>query len=206
MSSTSNHNNSTFRRGYKRSKTTTSGDFVMTECEELNMELSSNDNHNSNNNTNNDTNTDNQDVNSFLDESDDNDIDIINERELRRNNQLRCDNMNNRLLDIFGNQRIVDPIRYFLLILAWYCNTCSLGGVIRCGVKPSNRFTTRAIRDHILSQPHYKHSDDAVKRLIDAYKERVKRMLRLLFTSFIQLLCFVLCDLKLLWCIMYDIM
>ena len=59
---------------------------------------------------------------------------------------------------------------YLIAVLAWYCNTCKAGGVIRCGLKPSQRFCTRAIKEHIESDIHYNNSPEPIQRLLDEYK------------------------------------
>ena len=84
--------------------------------------------------------------------------------------------MNMRLDQIIDNTRMWDCVNYLLKVLAWFCSSCKSGGVIRCGLKPSQRFTTRAIREHIESDTHYKHAPEAIKALLDVCKAKKKRM------------------------------
>ena len=176
MASLRDNNDNTMRRAYKRSRITRIGGFVDTETEEFNEELTHRNNLNMFmfNNDNTDNKQDDHDVAVFLEQSEDDDDPV-----LLQNNQYKIDNMQKRLIDIFMNHRITDCIEYIIAVLAWYCDTCRLAGVIKCALNPSYRFQTRAIRDHILSSVHYKHSSEPVKRLIDEYKKRIKRMLLL---------------------------
>ena len=75
------------------------------------------------------------------------------------------------------NHRITDYIEYVIAVLAWHYDTCRSAGVIRCVLDPSYMLQPHAIRDHMLSSVHSKHSSEPVKSMIDDYQQRIKHML-----------------------------
>ena len=176
MASLTDQQRESLRRSYKRRRTTISQDFISTETEEMTVE--SDRNHNSNVLA---LDQD-HDVNRFINDSDDDDLDLDHERDLDderdliRNNEYKIERLHNRLMAIFLIRRIIDCIVYLTRIFAWYCQSCRAGGVIRCGSKPSQRMTTRGIVEHIESKIHRKHAPEPIKRLLDDYKRRKQRM------------------------------
>ena len=173
MALSTDDNHESTRRSYRRRRTTIAGDFISTETEEVSEELS----HNHNSNAVIALNQD-EDVKLFVEESDDNDLDLDNERDLILNNEYKIERLDERLMAIFLIRRIIQCIVYMVRIFAWYCSTCREGGVIRCGSKPSQRMTTRAIVEHIESKLHRKHAPEPIKILLDEYKRRKQRMSR----------------------------
>ena len=194
MASATDSNFDTTRRNYKRQRTTITGDSIATEIEEMSMEHSYNHNMDISiaNNTDNDDNKVSVDIALFLNESPDDDDDVVAVAAVRRNNEMKMDRLTKRLIDIFVIQRIIDVINYVVTSFTWYCDSCRQAGVLGCGIKPSSRMTTRAIKEHIESDIHYKHSPQAIQKLLGDYKNRMKSMPYLPINYLCTLL---LCDL-----------
>ena len=137
-------------------------------------------------NTSSSNNNDDSDVDAFLNDS----APDIDEAALIAINGPNCERMNKRLVEELLYQGLVDCIVYLVKILGWYCSCCRSGGVIAFGIRPSQRFKTRAIRDHTESQIYYKYCPEPVKALLDEYKIRNERMPHLLFNYiFARVLC-----------------
>ena len=192
VSITNEQNMNIQSRVIQRRRTDLSSNYVATGTDEMNTDLShihnsnvyiihnnSNNrhnhnrhNHNNHNNDNKDDNDDNQAIAAFVDSDSDSDADCdLNEAALITNNVYKVERMNKRLIEIFIYQRIVDPIVFNVKILSWYCNSCKAGGVIRCGIKASQRFRTRAIEAHLESDIHFKYAPEPVKKLLAAHKK-----------------------------------